>query len=88
MPDPRMNPTVQVVPRDNNNSTDPNADQTNPWFDRPEPVDTAERAPQRDPGQVTGVPMEGEPMPKRPESEPSGEQTLLNWIPGKKAPLN
>jgi hypothetical protein len=88
MADPRTEPDVQVYERDNNGSTDPKANQGNPWYDRPKPVDSAEAAPARDPANKTGVPFAGEEMPSTPKAKPSGEQSLLNWIPGKKAPLN
>jgi hypothetical protein len=88
MADPRTEPDVQVIERENNNTTDPKANQVNPWFDRPEPVDSTARAPERDGAKVTGVPFAGEEMPSTPKAKPSGEQSLLNWIPGKKAPLN
>jgi hypothetical protein len=86
--DPRRESPIQVIPRDNNGSTDPAADQTNPWYDRPKVADPSSRAPERDPAQVTGVPFEGEKMPKNPEPKPSGEPSLLNWVPGQKGPLN
>lgn len=44
--------------KDNNNTTSPTANQTDPWYDRPKPRDTAARAPQRDPKRKTGVPQD------------------------------
>lgn len=49
---------LDVIDRDNNNTTDPKANQTNPWFDRPKPVDKSARAPVRDAKKVTGVPQD------------------------------
>jgi hypothetical protein len=50
--------TIDVIPRDNNNSTDPSAYQVSPWYDRPKSVDTADAAPVRSPEYVTHVPLD------------------------------
>lgn len=86
-------PGVQVYERENNGSTDPKANQGNPWFDRPEPVDNSARAPERDGAKVTGIPFEGEEMPSTPKPKPKAPRldedvTVLGWARKKKAPLN
>lgn len=80
---------IGVIERDNNNNTTAvDANQTDPWFDREKAVDSSVRAPERDPSKVTGIPFAGEKMPSSPKPEPEGEPSLLNWVPGKKGPLN
>jgi hypothetical protein len=45
--------------KDNNNTTSPSANQTDPWYDRPRaPRDTSSHAAVRDPKRKTGVPQD------------------------------
>jgi hypothetical protein len=66
---------VEAFERDTNNSTSPTADQTNPWFDRPKPVDSSARAPERSPKEVGGIGLEGD-IRKSPEPQPQPEVIL------------
>jgi hypothetical protein len=79
--------------KDNNNTTSPTADQTNPWYDRPKPRDVSSHAAVRDPQRVTGAPQDvgsvkdgksGQRKPEvgkmlsEPKPKPPSKPSLLN----------